>query len=99
MLLKFKLKGGVLVETEIMPKEIAKWINAHPLEDRIQVFRDINLNYESKDQLKKIFKKISDDLIDADLTESEMFIVLITLDALAEKMKKRIKKRIKKSIK
>lgn len=92
LVIKFKLKGGILIEHEMEPEEVAKWINAHSLENRMQVFRDIDLNYKPGDQLKKIFKKISDDLVEGELTQSEMFILLTTFESLSNKIKKRIKK-------
>lgn len=92
LVIKFKLKGGILIEHEMEPPEAAKWINAHSLEDRIQVFRDINLNYEKIDQLKKVFVKINDDMTDAELSQTEMFILLTTFESLSNKIKKRIKK-------
>ena len=89
---KTELKGGVFIEQEMYPIEVAKWINTHSLEDRMQVFRDINLNYEKIDQLKKVCVKINDDMTDAELSQTEMFILMTTYEAYLTKLKKRIKK-------
>lgn len=76
---------------EINPIEVAKWINAHEPEERIQVFANIDLGYDKKEQLKKISAKTTNELINSELHKSE----LLTLRSTFQKYITRIEKKLK----
>ncbi len=91
LVFKQELKGGILIETKIIPIEAAKWINAHSIEDRIIVFTNIDLGFCKKEQLKKIVAKTASELINEDLTKSEMFTLATTFRQYASQIENKLK--------
>ena len=92
LVIKFELEGGILIERSINTDKIGQWINNHPIEERLALFNSISVEPGNKEESKKVLTSVANNLLNEDLTESELFILLTTFESLSKKVKKKIKK-------
>ena len=92
LVLKNKIPGLEAIKITVNTENVVLWINGHDIEERLEIFRKINIKPEKKEEAKKILVNICDELLNSELTNNELYILMTTFDSYARKVRQKIKK-------